>query len=101
MIENYGQIKVVDGKGKPLPKVYAKTFVRTRAGEAVFYKDGYTDLRGRFDYASVNSPGDLKEIKKFAIFVMDDELGSMIKEADPPSQIGKINREITLKSKKY
>jgi len=45
-------------------------------------------LRGRFDYASVNSPGELKAIKKFSIFIMDDKLGSLIKEAGPPSTIG-------------
>ena len=60
-----------------------------------------TYLTGRFDYASVNSPGELKSIKKFAIFIMSDSLGSMIKEADPPSQIGKINKGGVLRSKKY
>ena len=25
-------------------------------GTVRFFKDGYTDLRGRFDYASLNSP---------------------------------------------
>jgi hypothetical protein len=40
----------------------------------VFYKDGYTDLRGRFDYASLD-PESLKTVEKFSIFVMSDELG--------------------------
>jgi len=55
-----------------------------------FYKDGYTDLRGRFDYASLNS-GDLSNIKKFAIFVMSDDLGSLIKEANAPQKLGRID----------
>jgi len=46
-------------------------------------------LRGRFDYASLNS-GDLSNIKKFAIFVMSDDLGSLIKEADAPQKLGRI-----------
>jgi len=36
--------------GKALAKVYVKSYVRTADGEVKFYKDGYTDLRGRFDY---------------------------------------------------
>jgi len=43
----------------------------------VFYKDGYTDLRGRFDYASLN-PESLKSVEKFSIFIMSDELGNKI-----------------------
>jgi len=47
-------------------------------------------LRGRFDYASVNSPGELKEIKRFSIFIMDDKHGSLIREAGPPSVHGTV-----------
>ena len=75
-----------------MPKVYAKTFVETKNGSVKFYKDGYTDLRGRFDYASVNSPGELKEIKRFSIFVMCDKNGSLIREAAPPSTVGRVWR---------
>jgi hypothetical protein len=54
--------------------VYVKTFAREQGGKVVFYKDGYTDLRGRFDYASLN-PESLRNVEKFSIFVMSDELG--------------------------
>ena len=40
--------------GKPLPKAYVKVFARCSDGTVRFHKDGYTDLRGRFDYASVS-----------------------------------------------
>ncbi len=40
----------------------------------IFYKDGYTDLRGRLDYASLN-PDSLKNVVKFSIFIMSDQLG--------------------------
>jgi len=101
MIEAYGQVKITDCHGKPLPKVYVKTFCRTKIFDVKFYKDGYTDLRGRFDYASVNSPKGLKQIKRFAIFIMSDSLGSMVKEADVPSQVGKIRKGNILRSKNY
>ena len=39
-----------DGSGK-------LRYIRVPRGQSVkFHKDGYTDLRGRFDYASVNTP---------------------------------------------
>lgn len=55
-----------------------KTFAKKKDGTVVFYKDGYTDLVGRFDYASRNS-SDVSKIEKFAIFVMSDDLGNKIK----------------------
>ena len=42
-----------------------------------FYKDGYTDFRGRFDYVSLNTD-DIKTVEKFSIFVMSSELGSWV-----------------------
>ena len=68
--------------------MYIKAFIKTSSGGTVFYKDGYTDLRGRFDYASCNSASELKAIKRFSIFIMSDELGSMIREAAPPQTTG-------------
>lgn len=77
-----------------------KTFVKTKSGKEKFYKDGYTDLRGRFDYASVNSASDLKEISRFSIFVMHNKYGSLIREAGRPTTVGRVNTGV-LKSKKY
>lgn len=93
IIETYAQIKVTDNDNKPLSqvislytfidkclihhnffKVYVKAFSKNNSGEISFYKDGYTDLRGRFDYASVNNDS-LKTIEKFSIFIMSDKLG--------------------------
>lgn len=54
VIENYGQVKVQNAEGKYLSRIYVKTFAREKNGNVTFYKDGYTDLRGRFDYASLN-----------------------------------------------
>jgi hypothetical protein len=50
-----------------------------------FHKDGYTDLRGRFDYASVNTP-ERQPIQRFAVLVLSDDRGAVIREAAPPQQ---------------
>lgn len=54
--ENYGRLEVRDsGTDKALGKTYVKVYARLKNGTVRFFKDGYTDLRGRFDYASLNS----------------------------------------------
>ena len=53
VVESWGQIQLSDSaKEGPLSKAYVKVFARDSAGKVVFHKDGYTDLRGRFDYVS-------------------------------------------------
>ena len=86
LIENYGQVKVTDtAGGKPLPKVYVKVYARMADGQVKFYKDGYTDLRGRFDYASVSTP-ELQPVERFAVLVLSEDRGAVIREAAPPQQ---------------
>ncbi len=86
LTENYGQVRVADAvTGKGLSKVYVKTYVRLADGTVKFYKDGYTDLRGRFDYASVSTP-ERSPVARFAILVLSDEHGAQIREASPPVQ---------------
>jgi len=75
-----------------------KCFAKTKSGVVNFYKDGYTDLRGRFDYATLNAT-DVSSIEKFSLFIMSDELGSLIKEAGVPSSVGKVEGTLVLKSK--
>jgi hypothetical protein len=50
-----------------------------------FHKDGYTDLRGRFDYASVSTPEQLP-VERFAVLALSDERGALIREAAPPQR---------------
>ena len=84
--ENYGQLKVVNAAtSKALPKVYVKVYVRLADGTVKFHKDGYTDLRGKFDYASVSTP-EKSPINRFSILVLSDEFGALIKETNPPAQ---------------
>jgi hypothetical protein len=84
--ENYGQIQVTDAANdKPLAKVYVKTYVRLADGTVKFHKDGYTDHRGKFDYASVSTP-ERSPIAKFGILVLSETQGALIREVAPPQQ---------------
>jgi hypothetical protein len=49
------------------------------------YADGYTDLRGAFDYATL-STNDLDQVERFAILVCSDHAGAAILEASPPAR---------------
>lgn len=84
--ESLGEVKITDKEGKFLNKVYVKCFAQLKNGEINFYKDGYTDLRGKFNYITLNTDS-LGDIVKFSIFVMDDNLGSAIKECNPPPNL--------------
>lgn len=86
MQENYGQLKVAEtAGGKLLPKVYVKVYAQNANGQVKFYKDGYTDHRGKFDYASVSTP-EKNPIERFAILVLSDDQGALIREVAPPAQ---------------
>ena len=86
VIGNYGHIRVThEDKGKPLAKAYVKVYCRLGNGQTRFYKDGYTDLRGRFDYVSL-STDELDDIREFSILILSEEHGAVIKEAKPPKQ---------------
>ncbi len=71
--------------GKPLPQVYIKVYAQLNDGRVEFYKDGYTDLRGRFDYTSLNT-NELDFTAKFALLVLSDQRGAVVREADPPKR---------------
>lgn len=51
-----------------LPGVYTKVFAKFVNGQVKFYKDGYTDMRGKFDYAQL-SGATLNSVQRFALFV--------------------------------
>jgi hypothetical protein len=86
LIENFGQVKVTRAAGgQAVPKAYVKVYAQLASGEVKFYKDGYTDLRGKFDYASL-STGDLEGVSRFSILILSDEYGSVVRESQPPNQ---------------
>jgi len=87
VLEQYGELKVTHATtGKPLPRTYVKVFSQKKQGGEIFYRDGYTDIRGKIEYAQTS--GDkLKDVKKFAILVQHDSYGSKILECDPPKGV--------------
>jgi hypothetical protein len=86
IVENYGQIIISHQlTGKPLPGVYVKVYAQMQGEGNKFYKDGYTDLRGRFDYTSLNTD-EIDRVKRYSILVVSESYGAVIKEAAPPKQ---------------
>lgn len=110
LTETYGRLETRDvSTDKPLPKAYVKVYAKLNNGAVRFFKDGYTDLRGRFDYASLNAPenaaappsadmpangldypmlkpAELNNVSKLAILVLSDTHGATVKEVDPPGR---------------
>ncbi|NCC35680.1 MAG: hypothetical protein EOM24_27265 [Chloroflexia bacterium] len=86
MMENYGHLQVRQrGEEQGRGGVYVKVYARMADGEVRFYKDGYTDLRGRFDYASVS--GDQQAgAAAFAVLILSDEHGAVVREAPAPKR---------------
>ena len=110
LAENYGRIEARDSAtGKPVAKAYVKVYARLKNGTVRFFKDGYTDLRGRFDYASLNAPenmqpapltsepapangldyqmlkpAELNKVEKLAILLISDTNGAAVREVNPP-----------------
>ncbi|MEM7393190.1 MAG: hypothetical protein AAF492_12665, partial [Verrucomicrobiota bacterium] len=86
LMENYGRLKVALAEnGRPLSGVYVKVYARLQDGTVRFFKDGYTDFRGRFDYISLNT-NDIDNTDKLAIMISSEEHGAVIREARPPKR---------------
>ena len=86
LMEKFGQVHVTDKESdKAIPKTYVKVYARMFDGSIRFHKDGYTDLRGRFDYVS-QSNRTIDGIEKFSILVLSESNGAVIKQADPPKE---------------
>ncbi|HEY0250818.1 MAG TPA: hypothetical protein VGC41_04795, partial [Kofleriaceae bacterium] len=82
----YGQVRVVRATDRtPLVATYIKVYARQQNGNVAFFKDGYTDLRGWFDYATL-STDELDRVERFAILIASDRAGSAILEATPPGR---------------
>lgn len=68
--------------GKPRPGVYCKVYAKGK--ETRFYKDGYTDIQGRFKYVS-----QLDDVQQFSILFVTEK-GGIIKQARPPTKNGTL-----------
>jgi hypothetical protein len=114
LAENYGRLEARDSaSNRAVGKAYIKVYARLNNGTVRFFKDGYTDLRGRFDYASLNGgdaaqalqqaqprgaapangldyqmlkPAELPEIDRFAILILSDTNGAATREVAPPGE---------------
>eukprot|EP00352_Strombidinopsis_acuminata_P000577 CAMPEP_0176341388 /NCGR_PEP_ID=MMETSP0126-20121128/2339_1 /TAXON_ID=141414 ORGANISM="Strombidinopsis acuminatum, Strain SPMC142" /NCGR_SAMPLE_ID=MMETSP0126 /ASSEMBLY_ACC=CAM_ASM_000229 /LENGTH=144 /DNA_ID=CAMNT_0017686177 /DNA_START=3188 /DNA_END=3622 /DNA_ORIENTATION=- len=85
IIEAFGELKVTNkNTNQALPCVYVKVFAwDSSKNKEFFFRDGYTDIRGKFEYAKTS--GDkLKNASKFSILITSDDFGSEIKECGIP-----------------
>ena len=100
--ERYGILKLTNpSTGKPVPKVYVKCFCKNSSGNVKFYKDGYTDLRGSFDFAAVSS-NNADDAKSFKLLVNSREFGAKIFSAKPPvSSVKKVGTAKKIKSNNW
>ena len=85
-LESFGQVAVTTPDTQaPLPKTYVKVFAKLADGTVRFHKDGYTDLRGRFDYASLSDDPNAGA-QRYAVLVLDEQRGALIREVAPPAK---------------
>ena len=67
--KEYGHVRVRDAKGRPVAGAYVKVYAKDASGaQTKFHKDGYTDMRGAFDYAGVSTDTEFRPAE-FALFV--------------------------------
>ncbi len=86
VIEAYGQLVVTHAETqKPVPGAYVKVYAKMQNGEVKFLKDGYTDLRGRFDYASLNT-NEVDNAARLALLILSGDFGAVVREAAPPKR---------------
>ena len=86
MFETFGQLQVSDEEAsKAIPKTYVKVYARLQDGSVRFHKDGYTDLRGRFDYVS-QSNRSIDGVQKFSVLILSDDNGAVIRQSNPPKE---------------
>ncbi|GMH36583.1 hypothetical protein BSKO_04456 [Bryopsis sp. KO-2023] len=86
VMEKLGLLFVgVASDGVPAAGAYIKVFARKKGSAAVvFHKDGYTDRRGKFDFATLSSHG-VENVEKFAILVSTKNHGCLTLGAKPPA----------------
>ena len=82
--EQFGELKVhLRESMVPMPRVYVKVYSEDNSGVQSFYRDGFTDIRGKFEYA--NSSGkSVDDIAKFSVLVSDVKHGQIIQEVGKP-----------------
>ena len=85
---------------EPLARVYVKIFSKAKSGAENFYKDGFTDITGKFEYANASGKS-LNEVDKFSILVCDREYGSTINEYKNLAEGARDSRPVHEKAQRY
>ena len=93
-----GKVKVTSPQGQSLSKVYVKCFSKTTSGQVIFFRDGYTDIRGTFSYFDPkNIEG--RGISQFALFVADAKFGCLTSIIEAPVNWPAKQEKVQLVSK--
>ncbi|MEM9365063.1 MAG: hypothetical protein AAGD07_03635, partial [Planctomycetota bacterium] len=83
--EAFGQLQVLTPETSlPVTGAYVKVYAKYPDGSVRFFKDGYTDGRGRFDYVSI-SAAEAQGAERFAILVLDEERGVTLHDVAAPT----------------
>jgi len=82
-----GEIRVLQRNSRsPIERAYCKVYAQSiRDGSSKFYKDGYTDCRGRFDYRYL-STDQLRDSTRLSILISTEKFGSAIQEVKIPNE---------------
>ncbi|KAK2951295.1 putative Actin-binding protein [Blattamonas nauphoetae] len=89
MYERVGRLNVkAKETSLPLPSCYVKVYGRRGTQEPKFLKDGFTDLTGSFDYASVSMEDGSGSVggQKLSILVVSQENGCDVVEVQAPGE---------------
>jgi hypothetical protein len=77
-----GEIQVIEqSSNKVLPRTYVKVYARMSNDTVQFYKDGYTDLRGKFNFREHNNI-DPVSVKHFSLLLSHPTLGTRIERME-------------------
>ena len=94
-----GRLKITDKKtSKALSRVYVKVFAKTTGGANQFFRDGYSDIVGGFNYFDVKTG--VSGVQQFGLFISDGEKGCVIMNIDAPQGGQTAVVKVALKSKK-
>ncbi len=78
----FGQLQATVGD-RPAAGAYVKVFAKYGDGDTRFYKDGYTDPLGRFDYLTLTGP-DAEGVAELSVLVVDESHGASVQTVRPP-----------------
>lgn len=80
--QSLGEIQVIEqANSKVLPQTYVKVYARLNNDSVQFYKDGYTDLRGKFNFRAHNNI-DPAAVKQFSLLLSHPTLGTRIERIE-------------------